>query len=209
MSEQPSWRRPGFLGALRFGADTERTSNRFSYLLLAIIAASSFFIQNWISGLAEGWAKLAGVVIALLGAIAVFLVLRTTRWTDRRVRGRIQLRPLALSGLWLVGLAVSSLLVWLWSRWLPDVDVVVLCYPISCVIIGGIYGWAGLASGSHKDLFLGLWLVGIGLIGAALPMPNMLLIIGGASVLGFLAAAWPSRPRASDDSPPRSPAEGP
>lgn len=207
MTKEPSWRRPGLLGALRFGADSERTSNRFSYLLLAIIAALSFYIQDWVSGLSESWSQAVGVIIAVVGALAVFLVLRGTRWTDRKVRGQIRMRPLTLSGIWLVGLALSALLVWLWSRWLPEVNVIVLCYPISCVIIGGIYGWAGLASGSHKDLFLGLWLIGIGLIGAAFPMPNMLLIIGGASVLGFLAAAWPTPRATSDDSPQRSQAE--
>lgn len=185
-------RRPGHLASVRFAGDGERISNRFSYLVLAATALLSFFVQHLLQSMGVEWAKWIGIAVAVLGALIVFAVLRGTPWAKRKVRGQVRLRPLALGGIWLIALGLTSFILWVLSLSYPQLNVVQLSYPLSGVIIGGIYAWVGLAKGLHKELFLGLWLIGVGLIGAVFEMPNMLLVIGGLSALGFLVAAWPS-----------------
>lgn len=164
-------------------------NDRFVYLVLAATYLLGFGGQYILTTEFPEIADRSSVVVAAVGSLALFIILAHSYKQYKGVRGSASIKPTYFGVAWLIGLIVTLAATILISAQFPGIEVMHVAYATSCVLIGVIYACAGIFLSSRKQLILGCWLIGVGIISSMLGMPLMLLTIGVLASVGFLVCA--------------------
>ncbi|MFV0405486.1 MAG: hypothetical protein ACK5LN_01480 [Propioniciclava sp.] len=168
-------------------------NDRFVYVILAATYLLGFGGQYVVTLVSPALAEKSSFVVAVVGSLALFIILAHSYKQYKGVRGSASLKPTYFGVSWLIGLVVTLAATILISAQFPDLEVMHVAYATSCMLIGVIYACGGIFLSSRRELFLGCWLIGVGVASSMLNMPLMLLTIAVLSAVGFLiCAARPS-----------------
>lgn len=171
-----------------------RMNDRLVYRLLGATYLLGFGGQYLVSMFMPSLALPAGIVVALAGSGALFVILSHAYAQVNGLRGKAARRPGLFGAAWLIGLVLTLAATVLVSALLPAIDALRVIYVVSVVLIGLIYAGIGIALGGRTDLRLGCWLIGTGIIAALMPMPVTMLAIAILAGLGFFLAARDGEP---------------
>lgn len=170
-------------------------NDRFVYIVLAATYLLGFGGQFFISVFAPAFSERSSIVVAIVGSLALFVILNHSYKRYRGVRGSASLKPTYFGVAWLVGLVATLTATILISAQFPGIQVMNVAYATSCVLIGLMYSCAGIFMSNRRELFLGFWLIGVGILSSTLGIPLMLLTLGTLSAAGFIVcAALPVKP---------------
>ena len=173
-----------------------RMNDRLVYRALAATYLLGFGGQYLVTVLAPNLALPAGIIVAVVGSVALFMILAHAYRQVNGVRGDAARRPGLFGAVWLLVLALTLAATALVSVLLPAADTLRVLYVTGVALIGLMYAGVGIALGVRTDLRLGCWLIGTSIIAALLPMPATMLGIAALASIGFFLAsrAQPSQP---------------
>ncbi|QIM15189.1 hypothetical protein G7067_00195 [Leucobacter insecticola] len=164
-------------------------NDRFVYAILAATYFMGFGGQYFLTIVFPDFAMKSGIAVAIVGSLALFIIFSHSYKQYKGIRGNASKKPTYFGIAWLIGLIVTLSATVLISARLPVTEVMHFAYAASCMLIGIIYACSGIFLTTRKELLLGCWLIGVGVVSSILSMPLMLLAIGVLAALGFATCA--------------------